>query len=119
MGQFVHDDDLGVQVDDGLRVHLLQFLALVEEPAARHERKPFDEGFRFGAAVRFDVADADINACIEQLAGLLQHAVGLAYAGAHADVDLELPAVRTPDQFQEPLDAVFFLHLTSGMRIRL
>ena len=110
VGQFVHDDDLGAEVDDGLRVHLLQFLALVEESAARHERKPFDKGFRSGAAVRFDVADADVDARVEQLAGLLQHAAGLAHAGAHADVDLELAAVRTPDQFQKPLNAVLPLH---------
>ena len=118
VGQFVHDHDFGMEVQDGLRVHLFQLLALVEEPAARHERKPFGEGFRFGAAVRFDVTDADVHACVEQLMRLLQHAVGLAYPGAHADVYLELSPVRAADQLQKPLNAAFLVHTTSSMIYR-
>ena len=118
VGQLVHDHDFGMEVQDGLRVHLFQLLALVEEPAARHERKPFGEGFRFGAAVRFDVTDADVHACVEQLMRLLQHAVGLAYPGAHADVYLELSPVRAADQLQKPLNAAFLVHTTSSMICR-
>ena len=108
--QFVHDHDLGMQVQDGLRVHLLEFLAFVEEPAARHEGKPCDEGFRFGTAVRFDKSDADVHACVEQLMRFLQHAVTLTHPGTHADVDFELAPVRAADQIQEPLNTAFLVH---------
>ena len=103
--QFVDHDDIGVEVDDGLHIHLFELLALVEELAARNERKPFGEGFRFGTAVRLDVTDLDVHACVEQLVRLLQHAVGLAHAGTHADVDLEFPAVRGFDQGEKVLGA--------------
>ena len=99
----VNDHDLGMQVDDALRIHLLELLAFVKELAARNERKPCDEGFRFRTTVRFNVSDTHIDTCIEQLVCLLQHPVGFAHTGAHADIDLKLAAMRLLDQIETVL----------------
>ena len=103
VSQLVNDHDLGMQVDDALRIHLLELLAFVKELAARNERKPCDEGFRFRTTVRFNVSDTHIDTCIEQLVCLLQHPVGFAHTGAHADIDLKLAAMRLLDQIEKVL----------------
>ena len=105
VGQFVNDDDLRMQVDDRLRVHLFKLLALVKEPAPGNERKPHYEGFRFRTAMRLNISDTHIDTCVEQLVRLLQHAVSLAHAGTHADIDLELAAMRLLDQIEKVLGA--------------
>src|SRR5699024_8507919 len=110
MCQLVHDDDFRMQVDNRLRIHLLKFLAFVEEFPQRHEGKPSQEGFRLRPSVRLDIPDAYVYAGIEQLVCLLKHPVGLPYPGAHSYIYFEFAAVRPPDKVQETLYTVLFVH---------
>jgi len=109
--QFVHDHDLGMQVQDGLHVHLVELFSLIEELASGNQRQTRDEGLGLRTAVRLDIADLYVHPGIEQLMGLLQHAVGLSHTGAHADVDFEFSPVRPFDQLQKVLRTLSgFIH---------
>ena len=55
--------------------------------------------------MRLNISDTHIDTCVEQLVRLLQHAVSLAHAGTHADIDLELAAMRLLDQIEKVLGA--------------
>lgn len=110
VGQFVDDDDLRMGVQDALQIHLFEFFAFVEQFATRNDGKPRHQGFGVGTSVRFDIADLHIHAHFEQLVCLLQHPVRLAYAGDHTDVDFEFAPVRTLDQIEEVLYALFLIH---------
>ena len=98
-------------VQDGLHVHLVELFSLIEELASGNQRQTRDEGLGLRTAVRLDIADLYVHPGIEQLMGLLQHAVGLSHTGAHADVDFEFSPVRPFDQLQKVLRTLSgFIH---------
>ncbi len=53
---------------------------------------------RLGPAVRLDEADHHVHSAAPEEVRLVQHAVGLAYAGRGPDVDLEPAALPRPDE---------------------
>ena len=49
---------------------------------------------RLGATMGLEIADRDVAPVVGFGRALLQHAVGLAHPGGHADEDLQVSAVR-------------------------
>jgi hypothetical protein len=93
MGQLVDKNDLRAPCNDGVEVHFLEPLAPIFETPARNDLKALEQSLGLLAPVGFNYADRDIVAVRISGAGLLQHLVGLAYAGSGTDEDLE-PASR-------------------------
>ena len=96
MRQFVHERELRAPREDGVDVHLLQNDAAILQGFAGDDLQTGQQGQRLQAPVGFDDADRDIDAF--RFAGLrvLEHGVGLAHAGAHAEKNLELAAFPRP-----------------------
>ena len=55
-----------------------------------YEFQAFGTGDGFGAAVRFEVSDDDVDSLGVERLGFFEHAVGLADSGGVAQVDLEM-----------------------------
>ena len=92
MRQFVDDHHLRMNVQDGIQVHFLDLLSLVERLTARNQGQTAYQCLRPDPSMRLDVADPDVYPATEQLVRLRQHPVRLAYTGNHADVDFEVAA---------------------------
>ena len=91
--QLVDEGDVGLAADHRLGVHLLERDALVLDSLARHDLQVADRLDRLWPAVGLDEADDDVGASLLAPVSLLQHRVGLADAGSHAEVDPQ-PAAR-------------------------
>ena len=109
MRQLIDDHNFRPQVDNGLQVHFLQFLAFIKQFSARYHGQPFEQFLGFLALMRFNIADLHIDTGTKQRFGLKQHAVGLSHTGAHADIYLKLPTPRFFDQFEEVLYRFFVI----------
>ncbi len=92
MRQFIDNHHFRMNVQDGVQVHVLNFLSLVKRLAARDQWQAAHQRLRLGPSMRFDIADPDIYPATEQFVRLRQHPVRLAYTGNHADVDFEVAA---------------------------
>ena len=90
MCQLVHQHELRPLREHGVDVKLLQREAAVFEFFARQDAHAFEQRGGFGATMRLDDAREHIHAFFDPLARGLQHGVGLAHAGAHAEEDVEL-----------------------------
>lgn len=55
--------------------------------------EPEGLGGSFGAVVRFEVADDDVDAGLQCLLGIGKHCVGFADSGGHAEIDFKLAVV--------------------------
>ena len=80
---------VGVAGEDRVGVHLLDDDAAVLDPPARHDLEAVEELDRARPAVRLDEADDEVGAAAEPAVALLEHPVGLADAGRHAEVDAQ------------------------------
>lgn len=78
-----------MNLQDGIEVHLFDFLALVEHPLARYHRQTLQGPHGVRTAVGLHIAYADIGAAAQHLACVLKHTEGLAHSGNHADIYLE------------------------------
>ncbi|MGY4302649.1 hypothetical protein ACVWXN_010744 [Bradyrhizobium sp. i1.4.4] len=92
MSELVNQRDPRTALDHGIEVHLLDALAAVIEPLARHHLEPAHQRLGLGAAMGLDKADHHVDARVAPGMGALQHLVGLADAGGGADEDLQLAA---------------------------
>ena len=90
VSEFVDQNDLRMTSDDGIEVHLLEPLTLIENAPARHDFEARQQRFGFPAAVRLDNADNDVVAVLVARLRLLQHLIGLADARCGADKDAQL-----------------------------
>ena len=70
------------------QVHLLEHRVAVGDAPARNHLQALGLGDRLGPAVRLEVADHDVASRLGLGLALLQHPVGLADAGGHAEEDL-------------------------------
>ena len=95
VGELVDDDQLGLARQRRVQIKFLEGAAVVFDPASRQNFEPFDERARFGAAMRLDEPDDDIDALTLEAPRVLQHGVGLADAGRGAEKNLQ-PASFLP-----------------------
>ena len=95
MRQFVHEGQLRPARQDRIQIHLGKFDSTMFQLAACNAGQPQSQGVGLFASVRFHVADDNIGSGRQFAARGLQHRVGLAYAGRHAQEDLEVGAVLT------------------------
>ena len=75
---------VGVALEDGVGVHLLDDDAAVLDPPARHDLEPVEQLDRVRPAVRLDEADDEVRAARDAPVAFLEHPVRLADAGRHA-----------------------------------
>ena len=92
VGEFIDQHDLRPARDDRIEIHLLEPLALIVDPPARHHFEPLQQRFGLRASVGFDHADDDIVARLLPGARAQQHFIGLADAG------------RGPEEYLQPAD---------------
>ena len=87
--ELVHERHLRPSRDDGGSVHLAQRDPAVDDLAGRDHLEPLRHGGGLGAPVGLEPGDDDVLPLGEELVPLLQHRVGLADPGRHADVHLQ------------------------------
>ena len=92
--EFIHHDERRMPERERIEIHFLEHCALVLELRAGQNGEPFEQRLRLLAPVRFDHADDHLHALLRLLLRGLQHCVGLAHAGAHAEENLQPPAPR-------------------------
>ena len=100
VGELVDDDQLGLALERRVDVEFFESAPVVFNLAPGQDFEPFDERARFGATMRLDEPDDDIDAFVLQAPGVLQHGVGLADAGRGAEEDLQ-PAGALPPERRE------------------
>ena len=89
VGEFVDDDQLGLARQRGVEIEFLDRAAAILDLAPRQDFQPLDQRAGFGAAVRFDEPDDDVDAFFFQAPRVLQHRVGLPDAGRCAEEHLQ------------------------------
>ena len=103
MSQFVDQCDARLPRQECVEIHLFEHDAAILDLPSRHSLQVADLLLGFRPAVRFDVADDDVDALPLQAVGFLQHFVGLADAGREAEIDLEPPPLLLADHRQKSL----------------
>ena len=102
VSEFVNDDQLGLARERRVQIKFIERAPVVFNLAPRQDFEPFDERARFGAAMRLDEPDDDIDALVLQALRVLQHGVGLADSGRGAEKNLQpargLPAERRQER---------------------
>ena len=93
MGQFIDKRNLRMTRQRGIEVELRQRHPAIFQLAAGNLRQSLRERIRLLATVRLDVADDDVASRLQLALCRLQHRVGLAHAGAHAEEYLEATAL--------------------------
>ena len=92
MGELVDEDDLGLALEDGIDVHLVEESAFVVDLAGGNEFELVGEFGGAFAAVSFDDADDDVLTALAAANAFREHAEGLADAGSVAEKYLEAAA---------------------------
>jgi len=92
VGEFVDEDDLGLALEDGIDVHLVEEGALVIDLAGGDDFELVGEFGGAFAAVGFDDTDDDVFTALAAANAFRQHAESLADAGSVAEKDLEATA---------------------------
>ncbi len=92
VGQLVDHRDRGMPLDDSVGVHLLDDDAAVLDALAGQDLETIEEGGGQRAAVGLHEADHDVRAASLAPVRLLEHAIRLADARGHAQVDPQAPA---------------------------
>src|SRR5262249_2600118 len=105
VGKLVDEDDLRPTRDDGVKVHLVEQLALVFDPPSRNGFETFEQRLGLLAAVGLHDANDDVVAVLFPGTSRLQHLVGLADARRSTDKDSEFAdaALFAPGCFQQRL----------------
>ena len=92
MRELVDERELGSAPDHSVDVHLGEHRTADGGPKMRHHLEALGERGRLGPVVRLEVADHDVDALPRGLLALLQHPVGLADPGRHAEQDPVVPS---------------------------
>ena len=85
--ELVDEGELGCALEHGVDVHLPEHQAAVRHRHSRHELETLGERGGLGPVVRLEIADHDVAPLGVRLPALLQHPIGLADAGGHAEQD--------------------------------
>jgi hypothetical protein len=83
--EFIHEDELRTPGQRGVEIKFGEREAAMFKGAAGNLWQALGERVGFLASVRFDVADDHVASGGEFASGGLEHGVGLADAGAHAE----------------------------------
>jgi hypothetical protein len=86
--QLVHQGDARPARQHGVEVHLCQVHVAVLDLPAGHHLQPAEQDLRLAASVGLHVGGHHVHAIAGQLAGRLEHGVGLADPGSIAEKDL-------------------------------
>ena len=89
MGEFVHDGEAGAAREHGLQIQFPQLRAAVGDQLAGNNGQPFKQKLGFLASVGLGERDHHVHPLGVSLARRLQHGVGLAHAGRHAEEYLQ------------------------------
>ena len=89
VGQLVDEGHLGVAVEDGIEVHLLEGRAAVLDLAARDHREVAHLLGGAGPVVGLDEPDDDVGAALVATPAFVEHREGLADARSSAQVDAQ------------------------------
>ena len=81
-----------MDTDDGVKVHFLKFLTLIEYLTPGNYGQSCQHRLRTGTSMCFHIAYIHVYPIIQQVMGFLKHTISFAYTGNHADVDLKLTA---------------------------
>ena len=92
--EFVYQDELGLALQNTLKVHLGELDILVGNPLAGDFGKSGSQGVCLDPAVGFNDADDHVDPVAQFLLGRAQHRKGLAHARTHTEEHLELPSLR-------------------------
>ena len=92
LGELVDQAELGRALEYGRQVHLVDVRSAVLDLAAGQSLEPLGLRLGLGPRVRLEVADQDITAGGTLGSSFLEHPVGLADAGRHAQEDLVMAA---------------------------
>ena len=95
VGQLVDQRDDGIAFQDGVGIHLLDDDVAVFDAPARDDLQAGEQLFRVRSSVRLDVADDDVGAAREPTVAFIEHAIGLADARGHAQVDAQPAAAAS------------------------
>jgi hypothetical protein len=95
VGELVDDDQLGLALESGVEIELLERAPAIFNPAPRQDFEALDKRARLGAAMSLDEPNDDVDALLFEAPGVLQHGVGLTNAGRGAEKDLQ-PARSFP-----------------------
>ena len=101
--QLVHQDELRLPRDHGVRVHLLERLSPVGERHPGNELEVGCQGIRLFPLVALQVPDDDVRPLQPLTLRLLEHRVGLPHPGSHAEKDFDFSFSLAPlfDHFQK------------------
>ncbi len=97
VGQFVHQYQLGLGLEQAVEVHFLQQYATVFRTHQGLLGQPAQQGFGLGAAVGLHHPGKHLDPLAQLAMGRLEHGVGLANPGGGAQEHLE-PAAAVPWQ---------------------
>ena len=106
VGEFVDNHYLGMHLQDGVEVHLLYLLTLVEYLLPWYDRQPPERPHRVRAAMCLYITYTHVGATAQHLTGILEHTVCLAHSRNHPDVYLEPSTVRPPYEVKEMLGII-------------
>ena len=111
MGQLIHNHDLWVYAQNSIEIHLFHLLTFVEHLLAGDDGQPFQRFHRVRTAMRLHIAYPYVRTLAKHLTGILQHPVGFAHPGYHADVDLEPAPMRSTYQVEKIACIIFHIHI--------
>jgi hypothetical protein len=102
VGEFVHENNLGMASENGVDVHFLEYRAFVFDLFSRNGFDRSDKLFDAFAAVGFNDADDHVFAAVLPADSFAQHAKGFADAGSVTEKKLENAAglLRRGSDFQ-------------------
>ena len=83
--ELVDEGELGCSAEHRVDVHLPEHQAAVRDRDSRYELEALGERCGLGPVVRLEIADHDVAALGVRLPALLQHPIGLADTGGHAE----------------------------------
>ena len=96
MWELVYHSDMGLPVDDRLRVHFFEARAAILDHFTRNHLQALGLGNRVFTGVGFEVTDDDVDAVRFRRLCLVQHLIGFADTGRIAEKDLQFASRAGP-----------------------
>ncbi len=116
VGKFIDQNQSGATGEDGIDIHLLQYLTAIIDALARDHAQPFDQRLGFPAAVGFHDTDNGIDAIRELRPAGHQHLIGLADAGCGAQKNLQPASCLALGIFQQRIGRRSAWHIADIVR---
>jgi hypothetical protein len=94
MREFVHQNDSGLACDDGVDVHLFESDTPILGAPQRNLLEIPDEDLGLRAAVRFDIANDNVDALALEKVGFFEHLISLSDAGSSSQIHAQARSAR-------------------------